>query len=188
MDFWVLVAFLLVWRFNIVFDIARGDVLVPTHLDITWLQLLPISNGWGSRAVWEDQDPPPSADIPNSGVVWWAGGAALFPVCDPGFLALLLLSALLGVGLRRSFPVKALAEVEGFFLGCTGPQGPLMFLQMIILSPIPSLLEPPVVMDISLYERQWCSLLLHSSSSEGSPASLPSIVRWHVSPMFFVLC
>ena len=141
------VIFSLVWRFDVVSDIARGGVSDLTPPDISWLQLPPITTGWGSRATYSEpssfsQDPRHWSSVVQSG---WGEGR--FLLC--ALQAFLVSSHYLvswGVGLMRSLPVKAFALVKGFPLGCKGPRESLVIPLTSDPSPTPSFMDPPRVM------------------------------------------
>ena len=116
-EFWVLVVFSLVWRFDEVSDVGSSGL---THSDIIQLQLPPITSGWVSRATYYElsafrQDPKRWSSVGQ------VGEGALSSLCSQGFLDQLLLSGLLGcwldeVTLCENFP----HPLEGFPLGCKG--------------------------------------------------------------------
>ena len=82
------------------FDIARGSGSVFSYPVVIWSQLLLIATGWGSRAAYSFHE------IPSSGAgLWWRVGV-LSPACSRGFLAVLLLSVLLGCWLHKVTPCK----------------------------------------------------------------------------------
>ena len=93
------------------------------------------------------------------------------------------------VGLIRSPPVKALTPVEGFPLGCNGPQGSWKFPQTKVPSPVPSLSEAFCGPGSQSLGREWSFLLPHSTFSRGgyTLSVLCHMAAW-VSLMFFVLC
>ena len=89
--------------------------------------------------------------------------------------------------MMKSLPVKAVALVEVFPLGCTGPQGSLMLPRMTI---------PPHLLPSQILPWWWATVCRGGSEVlsypvpaplRGAPASPPSIVRLHVS-LTFLCC
>ena len=117
-----------------------------SHSDIIQLQLLPIATGQGLRAAYSElsafsQDPRQWRGWGQMG-----GGTGHFLLC--ALWAFLISSHYLvswGLGLMRSSPTKALTPLESFPLGFKGPRESLVIPRMSVPSPVPSLMDPPVV-------------------------------------------
>src|SRR3712207_5154377 len=109
------------------------------HCDIIWFQLLPITNGWGSRAKYSVP-----SDLGQDGVSQRVLGRLFLLRAVPGFLISSCYLVSWGLGLMRSPHVKAFAPLDGFPLGCEGARESWVILLMHDPSPTPFLMEPPM--------------------------------------------
>ena len=93
-------------------DIARGSGLDLMHPDIIWLQLPPITTGWGSRAVYSE--PSAFSRDPRQWSICGAGGGRGDFSCMLSKLSPFALSnGLLGCWLDEVTPCKSSRPVRG---------------------------------------------------------------------------
>ena len=111
----------------------------------------------------------------------------LFSAC-PVRLTLPSLSALLRCWLDEVTLMIAFTSVQGFPLGCEGPHGSSIFLQMGSPSPLPSLSEAVCNHQVAVFVERVTLSLTPSPPARGSPAPPPSNFWLHWSLRCLLCC